>query len=188
MPGEGCIGEIRMFAGNFAPRSWALCDGQLLPINQNQALFSILGTTYGGDGVTNFALPDLRGRFPMHPGNGPGLTPRSLGEQAGVENVTLNANQIPSHSHSANTEVTEFVSDNEGNSASPNDGFSAKSGAGDPDYTNDGNSAGSNLAADSHRATTTINNTGGGQSHTNVPPYKCVNFIICLQGIFPSRD
>jgi microcystin-dependent protein len=188
MPNEGCIGEIRMFAGNFAPRNWALCDGQILPINQNQALFSILGTTYGGNGQTNFALPDLRGRFAMHAGNGPGLTNRPLGQKSGVENVTLNINEIPSHSHGANTEVTEFTSANEGNSASPDDGFSAKSGAGDPDYTSDGSNIDTNLNEDSHRATTTISNAGGNQSHNNMPPFQTVNYIICLQGIFPSRN
>ena len=187
MPGDGCIGEIRMFGGNFAPRNWALCDGQLLPISQNQALFSILGTTYGGDGRTTFGLPDLRGRFPMHPGNGPGLTNRNLGQRSGVEDVTLTINQIPSHSHGAVTNVTEITSPDEGNSAIPDDAILAKSGAGDPDYAPVEN-ANSKLAEDSHEAETTVLNTGGSQSHTNMPPFNCVNFIICLEGLYPSRN
>ena len=93
------IGQIIMFGGNFAPRGWALCDGQLLPISQNSALFSILGTTYGGDGRTSFGLPELRGRVAMHPGNGPGLSSRRLGERSGVETVTLGATQVPAHGH-----------------------------------------------------------------------------------------
>src|SRR5262245_26202423 len=96
------IAEIKMFGGNFAPLGWATCDGQLLPISQYTALFSLLGTTYGGDGVTNFALPDLRGRVPMHPGQGPGLSPRTLGEKAGTETVTLTTAQLPAHNHAAN--------------------------------------------------------------------------------------
>jgi microcystin-dependent protein len=187
MPAEGCIGEIRMFAGNFAPRSWALCDGQLLPINQNQALFSILGTTYGGDGQTTFALPDLRGRFPMHPGNGPGLSPRNLGEEGGVENVTLTTAQMPTHTHPATTQVTSEASDTEGTVTNPEDAIPAKSGSGDPDWA-DENNANIELSDQMHNASTTVGSAGGNQSHNNMPPYGCVNFIICLQGIFPSRN
>lgn len=187
MPNEGCIGEIRMFAGNFAPRNWALCDGQLLPIAQYNALFAILGTTYGGDGRTTFALPDLRGRFPMHPGNGPGLTPRQLGQKGGVEDVTLTAAQMPAHSHSASTEVIENVSSNEGNSASPDGQVLAKSGSGDPDYAPIAQ-ADSKLDERSHDASTTVGTAGGNQSHDNMSPFNCVNFIICLEGIFPPRN
>ena len=112
------IGQIVMFAGNFAPRGWALCDGQLLPIAQNQALFSILGATYGGDGGTSFALPDLRGRVPLHAGQGPGLNDYNLGQQGGVEQVTLNTSNLPAHSYTATT--TTRAQSNYGDSASPN--------------------------------------------------------------------
>jgi microcystin-dependent protein len=150
-------------------------------------LFSILGTTYGGDGQTTFALPDLRGRFPMHPGHGPGLTSRQLGQKGGVENVTLTTAQMPAHSHNANTEVIENTSANEGNSAVPDEAILAKSGAGDPDYTPFSN-ANAKLDERSHDASTTIGTTGGNQSHDNMSPFNCVNFIICLNGIFPSRN
>src|SRR5438045_6226416 len=96
---DGVLAYVTLFAGNFAPRAWALCNGQILAISQNTALFSLLGTTYGGNGQTTFALPDLRGRVPLHPGQGPGLAPRSLGETAGTENVTLSTNQMPQHAH-----------------------------------------------------------------------------------------
>lgn len=187
MPGEGCIGEIRMFAGNFAPRDWAFCSGQLLAVAQYDALFSILGTTYGGDGRTTFGLPDLRGRIPMHPGNGPGLTPRQLGEKSGVENVTLTTNQIPPHSHPAVTTISAEASSAEGNSSQPEDRIPAKSGSGDPDWA-DPATADIELSEAAHSAQTTISNTGGGQSHTNVQPFSCVNFIICLQGLYPPRN
>lgn len=166
---EPMLGEIRMFAGNFAPRSWALCDGQLLPINQNQALFSILGTTYGGDGRTTFGLPDLRGRVPVHPGNGPGLSNYNLGQKAGVENVTLTSAQMPSHDHS-------LVAGSNDSQKSPSGGLLANRG----EYSS--NSPGATMGSSA------IQNTGGSQSHTNIQPYQCVNFIIALQGVFPSRS
>lgn len=187
MPGEGCLGEIRMFAGNYAPRNWALCDGQLLAISQYSALFSILGTTYGGDGRTTFALPDLRGRFPMHPGNGPGLSPRQLGQKGGVEDVTLTVAQMPSHSHPASTQVTSEASDSEGTVTNPEDAIPAKSGSGDPDWA-DENNANIELSDQMHSASTTVGNTGGNQSHDNMSPFNCVNFIICLEGLYPSRN
>ncbi len=175
---EPFIGQIVMFGGNFAPRGWALCDGQLLPISQNQALFSILGTTYGGDGRTTFGLPDLRGRFAMHPGNGPGLTSRRLGEKGGAETTTLNLNQIPSHSHTAL--VNAFSS--EGDSTIPDNNTWAKSGQGDPDYyTGADNTIMSEDAVQ-------IGNAGGDQPHSNVPPFQAVNYIIALVGVFPSRN
>lgn len=167
------IGEIIMFGGNFAPLGWAFCNGQLLPIAQNSALFSILGTIYGGDGVTTFALPDLRGRVSIHPGHGPGLSAYHLGEKGGTETVTLTVNQIPSHNHMvmANAGV--------GTSPDPAGNFLANTGAFDNEY-----SAGP--------ATITMNgsmlsHSGGSQSHTNVQPFLCVNYIIALEGIFPSR-
>jgi microcystin-dependent protein len=175
---EPFIGEIVMFGGNFAPRGWALCDGQLLSISSNSALFSLLGTTYGGDGRTTFALPDLRGRFAMHPGNGPGLSTRRLGEKSGAETTILNLNQIPSHSHT--TTVNAFSS--EGDSTTPDNNIWAKSGQGDPDYyTGEDNRT---MSVDAVQ----IANAGGSQAHSNMPPFLGVNYIIALEGLFPSRN
>jgi microcystin-dependent protein len=169
---EPFIGQVIMFGGNFAPRGWALCDGQLLPISSNSALFSILGTTYGGDGVSSFGLPDLRGRVPVHAGTGNGLTPRRLGERGGQETVTLNTNQIPAHSHPLT------ASANPANDTNPADKLLARSAedayvAGTP---------GATLSAQS------ISNAGGGQAHNNVQPYQALNYIIALQGTYPSRN
>lgn len=171
---EPFIAQIVMFGGNFAPRGWAFCDGQLLAISTNQALFSILGTTYGGDGRTTFALPDLRGRYAMHPGTGPGLSPRQLGQRGGSETNTLTTQNMPAHNHAA----TVHASGNPADSANP-DG--ARLGMAEA-YS--AQAASVDLAAD---AATTAN-TGGGTAVNNVPPYHCVNFIIALQGIFPSRS
>lgn len=161
-----------MFAGNFAPRGWALCDGQILPISQNTALFSILGTTYGGDGRTTFALPDLRGRVPVHPGTGAGLTSYRLGQRGGVESVTLSPPQIPSHNHAMRGNSGQPDESN------PENGFPANSaGTGEDLYHSSSNTSMGVTA-----------NAGGGQPHTNVQPFLCVNYIIALQGIFPSRS
>ncbi len=170
---EPFVGQITMFAGNFAPRSWAFCDGQLLAISQNNALFSLLGTVYGGDGRTTFGLPDLRGRIPIHAGNGPGLSPRQLGAKAGTENVTATVNQLPSHSHDP-AQATTAV----GSSTNPNGQLPARSAAGDT-YVDD--------LSPIDMATAT-SNTGGSESHNNIQPYLCVHFIIALSGIFPSRQ
>jgi len=175
---EPFIAEIIMFGGNFAPRGWAFCDGQLLAIAQNQALFSILGTTYGGDGRVTFALPDLRGRVPMHAGNGPGLSSRRLGERGGLEAVILVEGQIPSHDHPATAAVA--VSTAAGGEVSPGGQFIAShAGAFNEDAT-----AAQSLAG----ASATVQNAGGGQSHDNIQPYNTINFIIALQGTFPSRS
>ena len=177
---EPFIAQIMLFGGNFAPRGWALCDGQLLPIAQNQALFSLLGTTYGGDGRTTFGLPDLRGRVPMHPGNGPGLTQRRLGAKGGVEEVTLNEAQLPSHDHPVNTDVA--CSNAAGATDSPEGGVWAGSSEGDQVYAASGDQTmGDAVNVD-------VQATGGGQAHTNVQPFTCVNYIIALQGVFPSRN
>ena len=170
---EPFIGQIIMFAGNFNPRGWALCDGQLLAISQYSALFSILGTTYGGDGRTTFGLPDLRGRVAMHPGNGAGLSSRRLGEKGGVEDVVLNISQIPSHNHS----VSVGVSTEPGEETDPTTILASHAGAFNEDATTGANLGGVNEG-----------NTGGGQEHTNVQPFQCVNFIIALEGTFPSRN
>lgn len=170
-----------MFAGNFAPRGWALCDGQLLPISSNEALFSILGTTYGGDGRTTFALPDLRGRIPMHPGRGPGLSDYRLGQKAGVENVTLNVNQIPSHTH--NGTGTIQAASGQPDESTPIGGVPSSLTNGTEGYAETANGA---MKTDG--VSLSIQNTGGSQSHTNIQPFNCVNFIIALQGIYPSRS
>jgi microcystin-dependent protein len=171
------IGEIRLFGGNFAPRNWAFCNGQLLSIAQNTALFSLLGTTYGGNGQTTFALPDLRGRVPLHSGQGPGLSPRTLGESSGTETVTLLASQMPAHNHG----LAGFAG--EGGSSSPENSFIAEpvDGSGNvlPAFSGIGNTS-LNPAS--------IGAAGGSQPHNNIQPYLCVNFIIALQGIFPSRN
>lgn len=178
---EGMIGEVRMFGGNFAPRSWALCDGQLLPISQNSALFSILGTTYGGDGRTTFGLPDCRGRVTIGEGNGPGLSDRPLGQKGGQETVTLNLTQIPSHNHSSGGTIQATITP--GNSNNPNAKNFATTGSVQPF-----NSAATNLNMAANNVTVTLGNTGGNQNHTNVAPYQTVNFIIALFGVYPSRS
>lgn len=169
---EPFIAEIRIFAGNFAPSSWAFCNGQLLPVAQNTALFSIIGTTYGGDGETTLGLPNLQGRAPMHPGRGPGLTNRRLGERTGTESVGLNESQIPSHTHSARG------SENAGLTNTPLNNLVARGG---------GRGVNTYLDADLSVGTSKrLMPTGGGQSHNNVQPYLAMNFIIALQGLYPS--
>ena len=174
---EPFIAEIRIFAGNFAPRGWAFCDGQLLPISQNTALFSLIGTTYGGDGRTTTALPNLEGRAPMHPGRGPGLTSRRLGERGGVETVTLTEAQMPNHNHSlrANTVGRGGGSRSPGNNSFANvqGGFAYVTGSD------------SNLVDLSEL---TLPNTGGSQAHNNMQPFLTMNFIIALVGLYPSRS
>lgn len=174
---EGMLGEIRMFAGNYAPSGWAFCDGQLLAIAQNQALFSILGTTYGGDGRTTFGLPDLRGRVAIHPGNGPGLSSYSLGEKGGVETVTLTVNNLPAHSHTAT--VTNPVNDDEATSDDPTGKYPAVSGENMYHESSNAEGAVPNV---------TVNNTGGGQAFDKRQPFATVHYIICIEGVFPSRN
>lgn len=168
------LGEVILFAGNFAPRGWAFCDGQLLSIAQYSALFSLLGTIYGGDGRTSFALPDLRGRTPIHAGNGPGLSNRHLGSKGGQETVTLTINQIPAHSHRINAVSSA------GNDASPLNNLLANTVGLDREY--------SNSSPDVQMNSYMVNNSGGGQSHANMQPFLSINYIIALQGIFPSRS
>lgn len=172
---EPFIAEIRIFAGNFAPRSWAFCDGQLLPISQNTALFSLIGTTYGGDGRTTTALPNLQGRAPMHPGRGPGLTDRRLGERGGVEMVTLSEAQMPNHTHTLRA-VTEF-----GDLFGPSDRSLARSRSGSIYQTN----TSASLVSMNEQA---LPNAGGSQAHNNLQPFLAINFIIALQGLYPSRS
>lgn len=173
------IGVIKIFAGNFAPRGWAFCNGQLVSINQNQALFAILGTTYGGNGQTTFALPDLRGRAPIHFGQGPGLSNLSLGQVGGVENVTLNINQIPAHNHPLNV--------NDAN-ATVHKPTNTTVVAAPVDVNTDPASGYSAVAPNTQLAANSIGVAGGSQPHENRPPYLAINYIICLEGIFPSRN
>ena len=160
------VGEIRMFAGNFAPAGWMFCEGQLLPISEYETLFQLIGTTYGGDGQSTFALPDLRGRIPIHQGNG-----FVLAETGGAEEITLTVNQIPAHSHPL------LGSSAPGTSSAPQNNVLSKSTSGFL-YINENPS--------SQMAVTSISSTGGSQPHTNFQPYLCVDFIISLFGIFPS--
>ncbi|RNC88614.1 MAG: phage tail protein [Allomuricauda sp.] len=169
---EPFLGQIIMFGGNFAPRGWALCQGQLLPISSNQALFSILGTIYGGDGRTTFALPDLRGRAPIQQGSGPGLSSINLGEKAGSESHTLLVNNLPAHNHGFALPMKA-----EGDTDNPAGGFVAGDGT---------NSFGT--VSDSTGGAGTTSNTGGNTAVNHRDPFLGVNFIIALQGTFPSRS
>jgi len=170
------LAEIRMFAGNFAPRGWALCDGQLIPISQNTALFALLGTTYGGDGKTTFALPNLMGTAPMQQGQGPGLSDRFLGETGGVPYVTLLTSEIPAHTHQVN------AVDAGGDVTTPGNAYWASATIGRV-----GTNMYSNATPNQMMNPMTTAITGGSQPHNNMPPYLCVTFIIALQGIFPQR-
>lgn len=166
------IGEIRIFAGNYAPQGWAMCNGQLVNISDNDALFNLIGTTYGGDGVNTFGLPDLRGRAPVHIGQGTGLSQYTLGQNGGVETVALTATQMPVHSHPV--------------IANPATGTQT---------TPAGNVLAGGAAVERYEAGTptqalyggTLSITGGSQPHSNLQPYQCVTFIIALTGIYPSQ-
>lgn len=184
---EPFLGQISMFGGNFAPRSWAFCDGQLLAISQNSALFSILGTTYGGDGRTTFGLPDLRGRVPIHEGSGPGLPPVSLGERGGNATTTLNVNNLPSHTHIATANTTATISCNNlgGDTDNPEGAFP---GVSNEDVYHEEQNA--SMAAGIVNVNTTVanGNTGNNTNFSNMQPFTSINFIIALQGTFPSRS
>ncbi len=171
---EPFVGEIRMFAGNFAPRGWAFCDGQLLAVSQNDALFSLLGTIYGGDGRTTFGLPDVRGRIPVHQGSGPGLSPRQLGAKYGEEKITLTVNQMPSHNHGGTLQATNALA----SQTQPVDHTPAESAA--TSYTTE--------PVDASFSSSAIVSVGGSRSHSNYMPFLCIHFIIALVGIYPSRS
>lgn len=166
------VAEIRIFPFNFAPRGWAWCDGQLLPLSQNTALFSLLGTTYGGNGQNNFALPNLQGSAPMHPGQGPGLSLHDLGETGGTETVTLQVAEIPSHSHTP-LATTDIATDNDPGS----DKLLARP-IGGAVFT---------AATTSLTAMAPLTPAGGGQPHNNLMPYLTCYFCIALQGVYPPR-
>lgn len=178
---EGTIGEIRMFGGNFGPRGWALCQGQTLNISQNTALFSILGTTFGGNGQTTFMLPDFRGRLAVGAGNGPGLKPYSLGEVGGNENVTLTIQNMPSHNHGVTGTVSLPSLNDTGNNESPDGTFPASNGTNQ--YSN---APDSNMGALKVNLQTALN--GGNVPVAILQPYLAMNYIVCLEGIFPSRN
>src|SRR5712691_9144945 len=174
------VAEIRMFGFNFPPKGWAFCNGQLLPIAQNTALFSLLGTTYGGNGTTNFALPNLQGSAPMHPGQGTGLTNRVLGEAGGETTVTLTTTNMASHTHALQGSTAAA------SATDPSGNVYARAQHGGPTvglawaYTA--------AAPDTNLNATALGLTGSGQAHNNVMPYLTVNFIIALQGVFPARN
>ena len=166
------IGEIRMFAGTFAPVGWEFCNGRQIPISENEALFQLIGTTYGGDGENTFALPDLRGRAPVHMGQGPGTSHRQIAESAGVERVTLTVQQIPAHSHAP------VAGGSSGVRATPAGGVWAAAPTARP-YTDAAPGVALHPAA--------LAPTGGSQPHDNMQPYLALNFIISMSGIFPSQ-
>lgn len=167
------LGEIRLFGFNFAPVGWAMCQGQLLPISQNTALFSLLGTSYGGNGTTTFALPDLRSRVPLSMGQGAGLSNYVIGQAGGNENVTLLASQLPAHSHSVNASSTAAAADRPAGAVLGHAGVNTY--AAGPDGATVMNAG-------------MIANTGGSQPHSNLQPFLTLNFCIALQGIYPSRN
>ena len=167
------VGEIRMFGGNFAPVGWALCQGQLLPISENDVLFNLIGTTYGGDGQSTFNLPDLRGRVPVHQGTGSSGTTYTMGEMAGVETVTLTTQQMPQHNHALTATQTAGTQPNPGGNILSNS-------QGPQPYLQEGPDGQLNNAA--------IQPTGGSQPHENMQPYLVVSFCIALMGIFPSQN
>ena len=172
--GEPYVGEIRMFGGNFPPSGWAFCDGSLLPISENETLFNLIGTTYGGDGQSTFALPNLQGRAPTHAGQGPGISQTyQLGESGGVESVTLTTQQIPTHNHAM------LASNANGQQPQPTNGYLAQTNPGFPYVAL--SQPFKQLAANS------IGPAGGSQPHENMAPFLAINFIISLFGVFPSQ-
>lgn len=180
---EGTIGEIRFFAGNFAPKNWALCQGQLLAITQNTALFSILGTTYGGNGQTTFALPNFQSRCALGPGQGPGLSPRSLGEMSGSETFTVLQNNLPTHTHAITGTVTMNANPAEGNADAPQNSYPATQ-SGTPLYATATN--GSLMGA--MQSTLAIGSSGAQIPAGNWQPFLGLNFVICMFGVFPARN
>ena len=166
------LGEVRLFAGGIPPAGWAFCDGQLLAITSNVPLFSVLGTTYGGNGTTTFALPDLRGRVAIHPGEGPDLTSRALGESSGSESLTLTGDQLPAHTHAVRASTAN------GSSASPVGAVPARTPSANPQYA---------ASADTSLAPEAVLGAGGSQPHNNMQPYLVVSYIIAIQGNMPTR-
>jgi microcystin-dependent protein len=180
---NGTIGEIRIFAGNFAPRTWAFCEGQLLAISSNTALFSIIGTIYGGDGRTTMALPDLRGRTAIGPGHGPGLSTRNLGQKGGTETNTITVAEMPSHNHILNVTATQRAHADTGTLDDPTGAWMAGNDQGDMTFSNT-----NDVDMGALNVTATAGNTGGGQSVNNMQPWLGIYYIICMQGVYPSRS
>jgi microcystin-dependent protein len=182
---EPFIGQIKMFGGNFAPRGYALCDGQLLPIAQSTALFSILGTTYGGDGESTFGLPDLRGRVPLHAGTGPGLTPRNLGQSGGTETETVTVNTMPSHSHTVKgVDTIATTQAPSSNAALANTAVGGRAGGGATPYGLDDDDGENDTVV---MAGASVGNSGASAAHNNIQPRQAINYIIALDGVFPSE-
>lgn len=170
--GEPFLAEIKIFSFGFPPKGWAMCNGQLLPINQNQALFSLLGTMYGGNGQTNFALPNVRGRVPLHEGNG-----HTLGEAAGSTAVTINQQQMPTHTHFLTNNMAIVDANTNATQGAP----------GGNNWANYGKAQWCTSAPNAAMNPQAVGNVGGSQPHTNMQPYLALNFCIALQGIFPSQ-
>jgi microcystin-dependent protein len=171
------LGEIRIFAFDFAPSGWAMCNGQLIPISQNTALFSLIGITYGGDGQNNFALPNLQGRFPIHVGQGPGQGSYAQGQEGGSETVELQINEMPTHNH----QVACLNGD-------PTSGRPSGKFLGNLSVPSDGNAMLYATTSDTLMASTSITDTGGSEPHENIPPYLALNFCIALQGTTPTTN
>jgi microcystin-dependent protein len=174
------VAEIRIFPFNFAPKGWAFCDGQLLPLSQNTALFSLLGTTYGGDGKSNFALPNLQGRAPMQPGQGPGLSLHDLGEAAGSDTVTLLQSEIPAHSHSFNADANTASTPNPAGGSYADARWNVPPNSGKVVIY-------SGATPTTQLGPNAIAPAGGSQPHNNLMPYLTLNFCIALQGVYPPR-
>lgn len=176
---DGVIGYTTLFAGNFAPKNWAYCLGQIIAISSNTALFSILGTTYGGNGTTTFGLPNTAGRRVVGAGSGPGLSPYSLGQAAGSENITLTIDQMPAHAHSQIIDIVSSSFDDTGNTSSPENARFAANGS--------GYSSSANVRMKPYNVTVQMTPTGSAIPYSIVPPYLGLNYIICMYGVFPAR-
>jgi microcystin-dependent protein len=176
------LGQVKMVGFNFAPRGYYPCDGSLRSIANDSALFALLGTTYGGDGQTTFAMPDLRGRMPIHQGTGPGLSSYVMGQAAGTEAVTLLSTQLPAHTHALTQSVSNPCQGGAGNTKNPTGNYHAAD-SGTEAFSTTQNATMSTISASS-----TVSPVGGNQPHQNMPPYLCVNFVIAAEGIFPTRN
>ena len=193
---EPFLGEIIMFGGNFAPRGWVFCNGSLLPIAQNTALFAVIGTIYGGDAETTFGVPDLRDRVPMHHGSGPGLTPRTIGQKGGVANVALSVSQIPNHSHDLsghNNEAGQTMGQNQGGNTDqdlpgPTRSFGSRPGSESNPFGGGVDVYGPLTPSNGVAMPDATAPRGGGAAHANEQPYQAINFIIAITGTFPSRN
>ena len=180
---DGFLGEVRLFAANFAPQGWAFCNGQILPINSNQALFSIVGTNYGGDGRTFFALPNLQGKAPVGTGQGSGLTTYIIGETMGTASKTLVANNLPPHNHTSVTgTITMPVNNSGANKTTPGGNYFASDGTQKFDIQNDG------VTMKPANVNLSVANAGSGAALNNMMPYLAINYIICISGAFPTRN